>query len=241
MRGRLSGILSVPVNACPCWQPCMALQAPTREPLNGRRALPCSPRAQAGLLKPPAMTISGISVATLWRADYAQCTGHQVLQVRGLQGGPPHVQPIPSPPVLPASLKYFSAAAGRAARSVCTIRGVVSDGGQPLLPRQHCRLKLHQYGGLGLGLPLHRHKVDRHPAAPQTQSGALASQSLLPQHAMRAREQGLGSSRGAGCCADLAGNPAPSRTPFTMPATNAAQLSAPMSLGTEMYLLTNRS
>ncbi len=39
----------------------------------------------------------------------------------------------------------------------------------------------------------------------------------------------------------LAGNPAPSKAPLTMPAMKAAQLSCPMSLGTEMYFVTKRS
>ena len=39
----------------------------------------------------------------------------------------------------------------------------------------------------------------------------------------------------------LAGNPALSSTPLTIPATKAAQLSWPMSFGTEMNLFTNKS
>ena len=57
------------------------------------------------------------------------------------------------------------------------------------------------------------------------------------QHCRGSREMGVGVGRGA----YLAGNPEDFSTPSTIPAAKAPQLRWPISLGTEMNLLTSRS
>jgi len=66
----------------------------------------------------------------------------------------------------------------------------------------------------------------------------LAPRARARRHARRRPRQG---GRPGARAAHLAGKPAPSRTPLTMPATNAAGVKVPRSLGTDTYLVTNRS